>query len=365
MKKRKHIFGVTMAKLHPVHLLGRQVRLGDLLRNYADLWQIAKKNRRTLGILLLSFTLMGLLIGILNPKKYEAEVVIAIEDDDSSGWQNLLQQFGIDVGGNNPGGIFKGESLVQLFMTRTQMERTLLREAEFEPGKREIIANRYLKTSKLSKKDEFKGVQFTSNRSEFTPLQDSLLYLIYKDVSKSCLDVSKPDQKLSIIHVNVKHQDKFLAQTLALETVWNTSDFYIELLTKKARNNLKILERESDSVRRMVNKNMLSSALQSDDYLNINQQVLKIDQNKNLVDLQINVSLYGELIKNVKLAEIGIRKETPLIQIVDTPQFPLEKAGFAWWQWGVIGLAAGFLFSVLYVAFQPTGSDTTAPQTHS
>jgi hypothetical protein len=67
----------------------------------------------------------------------------------------------------------------------------------------------------------------------------------------------------------------------------------------------------------------------------------------------------------VKLAEIGIRKETPLIQIVDTPQFPLEKAGFAWWQWGVIGLAAGFLFSVLYVAFQPTGSDTTAPQTHS
>jgi uncharacterized protein involved in exopolysaccharide biosynthesis len=345
--------------------LGRQVRLGDLLRNYADLWQIAKKNRRTLGILLLSFTLLGLLIGILNPKKYEAEVVIAIEDDDSSGWQNLLQQFGIDVGGNNPGGIFKGESLVQLFMTRTQVERTLLREAEFEPGKREIIANRYLKTSKLSKKDEFKGVQFTSNRSEFTPLQDSLLYLIYKDVSKSCLDVSKPDQKLSIIHVNVKHQDKFLAQTLALETVWNTSDFYIELLTKKARNNLKILERESDSVRRMVNKNMLSSALQSDDYLNINQQVLKIDQNKNLVDLQINVSLYGELIKNVKLAEIGIRKETPLIQIVDTPQFPLEKAGFAWWQWGVIGLAAGFLFSVLYVAFQPTGSDTTAPQTHS
>jgi hypothetical protein len=121
-----------MAKLHPVHLLGRQVRLGDLLRNYADLWQIAKKNRRTLGILLLSFTLLGLLIGILNPKKYEAEVVIAIEDDDSSGWQNLLQQFGIDVGGNNPGGIFKGESLVQLFMTRTQMERTLLREAEFE-----------------------------------------------------------------------------------------------------------------------------------------------------------------------------------------------------------------------------------------
>jgi uncharacterized protein involved in exopolysaccharide biosynthesis len=115
----------------------------------------------------------------------------------------------------------------------------------------------------------------------------------------------------------------------------------------------------------MVNKNMLSSALQSDDYLNINQQVLKIDQNKNLVDLQINVSLYGELIKNVKLAEIGIRKETPLIQIVDTPQVPLEKAGFDWWQWGVIGLVVGMLFSVLYVAFQPTSTEPTAPQTHS
>jgi uncharacterized protein involved in exopolysaccharide biosynthesis len=186
---------------------------------------------------------------------------------------------------------------------------------------------------------------------------------MYKDITKRVLDVSKPDQKLSILHVNVKHQDKYFAKTLALETVRNTSDFYIELLTKKARNNLKILERESDSVRRMVNKNMLSSATQSDDYLNINQQVLKLDQNKNLVDLQINVSLYGELIKNVKLAEIGIRKETPLIQIVDLPQFPLEKAGFTWWQWGVIGFVVGSLFSFLYVAFQPSrpsGSASTA-----
>jgi hypothetical protein len=352
-----------MAKLHPVHLLGQQVRLGDLLRNYADLWQTAKQKKKLLGILLLGFTLLGLVVGILNPKKYEAEVIIAIEDDDSSGWQNLLQQFGIDAGGNNPGGIFKGESLVQLFVTRTQVERTLLREAEFEPGRREIIANRFLKTSKLSEKVEFQGIQFGADRTQFTPLQDSLLFLMYKDITKRVLDVSKPDQKLSILHVNVKHQDKYFSKTLALETVRNSSDFYIELLTKKARNNLKILERESDSVRRMLNKNMLSSATQSDDYLNINQQVLKLGQNKNLVDLQINVSLYGELIKNLKLAEIGIRKETPLIQIVDLPQFPLEKAGFTWWQWGVIGFVVGSLFSFLYVAFQPSrpsGSASTA-----
>lgn len=55
-----------MAKLHPVHLLGQQVRLGDLLRNYADLWQTAKQKRKLLGILLLGSTLLGLVVGILN-----------------------------------------------------------------------------------------------------------------------------------------------------------------------------------------------------------------------------------------------------------------------------------------------------------
>jgi hypothetical protein len=66
------------------------------------------------------------------------------------------------------------------------------------------------------------------------------------------------------------------------------------------------------------------------------------------VDLQISVSLYGEIIKNLKLAEIGLRKQTPIIQIVDVPQFPLPKVGLKIWQWMLV---FGLGFSIAFVLF--------------
>jgi uncharacterized protein involved in exopolysaccharide biosynthesis len=41
------------------------------------------------------------------------------------------------------------------------------------------------------------------------------------------------------------------------------------------------------------------------------------------------------------LAEIGLRKQTPLIQIVEHPSFPLRRSGYKWWQWLLLGAAAG------------------------
>jgi hypothetical protein len=119
-------------------------------------------------------------------------------------------------------------------------------------------------------------------------------------------------------------------------------------LTKKARLNLEVLRREADSVRIIMDQNMYSSASSSDLNINPNRASLRIDQNRSLVDLQISVSLYGEIIKNLKLAEIGLRKQTPIIQIVDVPQFPLPKVGLALWQWSFV---FGFGFSLAYMLF--------------
>jgi hypothetical protein len=75
-----------------------------------------------------------------------------------------------------------------------------------------------------------------------------------------------------------------------------------------------------------------------------------------MIESQISVALYGEIIKNLKLAEIGMRKQTPIIQIVDYPQFPLNRVGMPVWQWAAIGaLMASGLFLVV-VSLIPTGS---------
>jgi hypothetical protein len=99
---------------------------------------------------------------------------------------------------------------------------------------------------------------------------------------------------------------------------------------------------------------MTRAAVLSDVNINPSRQILRLDQNRNNIEMQINASLYSEIIKSLKLAEVGLRKETPLIQTVDTPEFPLDRVGLDWWQYGILGFGLGLLIYVGYFLILPT-----------
>lgn len=328
-------------------LIEGKTTLGSYMYSLLRAFGQVRKKWKTLMLFTLTGAILGLGWGILHPEKFQARMLIAVEDDDSNGWQNLLSQFGIDVGGNNPGGIFKGESLVRLFKTRSRVEDMLLKEVPFLDGQTTTIANRLLAKSNLRKKAVFDGVDLPTNRSSYSPLQDSLLYELYEEVISEVLYVDKPERKLSLIEVVCSHEDKFLAKAMTEELVTQTSKFYTDVLTKKTRANLNVLQREADSVQTVLNESMNASAYSSDLNVNPNRASLLISQNRALVDLQISVSLYGEIIKNLKLAEIGMRKQTPIIQIADEPIFPLPRSGNPWWVWSSLGAVSSLTIGIL------------------
>jgi uncharacterized protein involved in exopolysaccharide biosynthesis len=62
------------------------------------------------------------------------------------------------------------------------------------------------------------------------------------------------------------------------------------------------------------------------------------------VDVQANTAILTELVKQSELAKVALRKETPLIQVIDQPILPLEKE-FLGKAMGIVigGILAGFL----------------------
>ena len=337
--------------------IGGKVTLGDWVLSIIGVRDLLIKRWRSWLVITILGLFIGGLYGYFHPQKHKAELLIAVEDDDSNGWQMILQQFGIDVGGNNPGGIFKGESLLKLFATRNQVEKTLLREVEFDDNTKGLLANRVWRGTRHSKKMIFENLSFTKNREDYNSLEDSAIFLTYKYVTDEVISAQKPEKKLSLIQLSAVHKDKYLAKALTTELIDETSKYYIELLTKKARLNLHVLQKEADSVQMMMQSNMASSASSSDLNINPNRASLRVDQNRSLVDLQISVSLYGEIIKNLKLAEIGLRKQTPIIQIVDVPQFPLPKVGLKIWQWMLV-FGSGFSIAfILFISLLPEGEN--------
>jgi uncharacterized protein involved in exopolysaccharide biosynthesis len=69
------------------------------------------------------------------------------------------------------------------------------------------------------------------------------------------------------------------------------------------------------------------------------------------VDVQANTAILTQLVGNLELAKVTLRKETPLVQIIDKPIYPLEKEKVSKLKSLILGgFLAGFL-TLLYLVF--------------
>ncbi|MBK9292047.1 MAG: hypothetical protein IPM52_10545 [Bacteroidetes bacterium] len=315
-----------------------------------------------IGLALLAGLFAGYLAGhfLLKPK-YRAVYIIAAEEEQTPGIERLAAQIGLDMGLSNPGGVFRGESLVHLFLTRSMLERALLTPIEHNGVSTTPAALFFAGTSHAGK-EVFKEVKFVPNQRDVDPLADSALYLTQKYLREKVLSVDKPDKKMGFIYVRVTHRDPLLAATFSKLLINTVKDFYIESVTVKARNNVEVLRNEADSVQKLLLGNLVASATATD--LNINPlwERMRIEQNRSVINLQVTIALYAELMKNLKLAEIALRKQTPLIQVIEEPRFPLERAGLKPWQ---LALLAGFVSFAVAAALAWFAGTQTENRSHA
>lgn len=292
---------------------------------------------------------LGWLVSIGWPERdFAARYTISAEEKSSSAWENLLAQFGMDVSGNNPANVFQGESLVKLFSTRNLIEKALITPTQLPSGEMVYLGDYFFVRSKANRLPEFDGFRFAKGDSgilrSYNALQDSALWLTYKYVLKEVVSASRPDKKLTFIEVTCYDRNDTMAMVMAGKLIQTVSAFYTENLTYKARKNLDVLQEELDSVKRELNKNMYQSSMLNDGDVNPTRQILRVEQNRKLIDLQISMTLFGELTKNIQLAEISLRKETPLIQVIDSPRLPLEHQGLnPRWYWAIGAGLGGML----------------------
>lgn len=84
----------------------------------------------------------------------------------------------------------------------------------------------------------------------------------------------------------------------------------------------------------------------------MSRRVLQVPSQRRQVDVQANQAILTELVKNLEVAKVSLRKETPLIQIIDGPVLPLEKERFGRLKGLILGGLIGGLLSVFILAFR-------------
>jgi hypothetical protein len=110
--------------------------------------------------------------------------------------------------------------------------------------------------------------------------------------------------------------------------------------------NMEILERQTDSIRAELNSAITGVAVANDNTFMLNPalNVRRTPSARRQVDVQANTAILTELVKQSELAKVTLRKETPLIQVIDRPILPLPKERFGKAKGLIIGgFLAGFL----------------------
>jgi len=128
-----------------------------------------------LGAVILCSVLAGIYGKFAGQQKYNAEFIIAAEQEKSSGWENLLAQFGMDVGGSNPGGVFVGESLVKLFSVRSSIEEALVRPYKTEGKKKLLLADMFYPDLSYGNRKQLHNVHFQTDMKQNNAATDSAL----------------------------------------------------------------------------------------------------------------------------------------------------------------------------------------------
>lgn len=292
---------------------------------------------------------------------YTATTTFVLEDEKSGGGglgslAGLASVAGLDLGGG-ASGIFQGDNILQLYKSRTMLEQTLLTQVDFD-GKRQLLVDKYIEFNhmrdKWLDKPKLLDLRFSSNsvKDKRDRLADSVLGVIVNNIKKDYLLVTKPDKKLSIIQVDVSSKSESFSKAFNDQLVKNVNEFYIATKTKKTLQNVRVLKLKTDSVRAIMNGAIYTAVAVTDATPNLNptRQVQRVaPAQRAQFSAETNKAILAEMVKNLEMTKMSLLNETPLIQVVDQPIYPLSKVQTGKLKAMAVGGFIFFLFAIAYL----------------
>ncbi|WP_447770490.1 lipopolysaccharide biosynthesis protein [Sphingobacterium faecium] len=301
---------------------------------------------------------LGYFYGKMQTPTYTATTTFVLESSEGEGvskFSGIASMVGIDMG-NSSGGLFQQDNLLEFYKSRKMLEASLLKNSPSDTAK--LMIDKYLEMIHQDQKGSVVKIDFLNNKltGVVKRERDSVLSKVIKDISTNNLKVDKVDKKLSILKVDFTSTDEVFAKEFNEALVEEVNEFYIETKTKKSLRNIEILSYKADSVRAVMNGSIASAAIAVDMTPNLNptrQAQRLIPSQRSQFSVESNKVILGQILQNLEIAKMSLLQESPLIQIVDEPNYPLEKKTVSKSKMAIIGfIVAGILGVIVLIVYQ-------------
>lgn len=263
--------------------------------------------------------------------KYEAVTTFILEEKsaNSSGLTGLASQFGFNLGNLNGGGsMFSGDNILTILKSKKVVEQVLLSKVDSSLHIGESLADYYLEFKKLKKnwqkKPSLANLSFRDIKNQITPVQDSILNVVYQGIVNKNLVAERASKQGSIIRVKVTAPDCIFARLMSERLVNAAANLYMDVRTGTAQENIRELQRRSDSLLYLLNIKSYSTAASQPLDVNPGVRTATVATEIGLRDKTVLATVYGEVTKNLEASKLLLSQQTPIIQLLDRPGYLLE-----------------------------------------
>ncbi len=271
----------------------------------------------------------------LQPVKYNGEVTFILEEKSASmsgGLSGLASQFGIDLGGLSGGaGMFSGDNILDILVSRSIIEKVLLSKADSAAGHQSpTLADLFLGISGLKKKLDKKGGSLAAlsyqNLSINTPhslQQDSVLFLMYEKLIKKHVMVDRLNKKGSIIRISTTSSNPLFSKIFSERLLEETRRLYVEVKTGISSASVARLEKRADSLLGILNAKSYQSASMQVLDANAAFKTATVPAETSQRDRMVTYAIYTEVMKNLEASKMAVANQTPVVQLLDVSKYPL------------------------------------------
>jgi hypothetical protein len=286
---------------------------------------------------------------------YTAKLTFVVEEGRSGGSSlgglaSLAGQFGVDVGGSGSAGVLSGENILLYFKSESLAREVLL--SKYDSTGNNSVAEKYVEIYKLregwEKNNKIGNVEFPvyNNSTNYSRLQDSLLQGIIRGINKTQFNIAKIDKKASFIEVRTTMENEELAKIYCDRIVNRAVEKYINIKTQRQKTTVDKLQVSVDRIANLLKEKTISgAALQtSSSTMDINplyRSGTTVAVESTMRDKTMLATIFASATQNLAMAKFTLSQETPVIQIIDSSNFPLERKK-------VSRLKMAFLFSLSF-----------------
>ena len=343
---------------------GNELSLREVFQKIRGYFAYLRRN----WLWIIAFTAIGVGCGyfytiIAAKKEYSADIKFLVDGAAKSSGSGPLAALGMGTSVPQSGGsgdIFEALDITYIMTSSPILERTLLSKISYE-GKEDYVVNFFINYKRKEKglrgSSAFDGFEFYNGRRDSLDVnQNEYLRTMIGLISKD-LKVDR-DGSNALVVAKFKASDHLFPKYFLERLILETSNLYTYTKTAKLLQNIRLLEHQADSVRRIMGNNIASSAYSADvDPNSVRPNTVKVSFQKKQVDNSVLQSTYQTLASSLVNTRIELGKQTPFIQVYERPIFPLyltnnSNSMLNMLKFGLISLIASILILSFKYFFQ-------------